>query len=220
MNFSYASRGDGQIPAKILPAADQRRALGLALDALEPSTLAVPHRVADLLPPSPPGMDGSEMWLASAAGPAFDPMTLAGSLATEVLGNLFHRERAARLVIFHARDSSNPSLHEVLDSVMERTWGTEPAADSHINALQRVVQRSVLTTLMDLGGDTRAIPEVRALVDFHLTQLGIRIQNHTGESVEDRAHREAAIRDIERYIAGEDDPRNRSRFPVIPLPWP
>jgi len=220
MDFTYALRGDGQTPTRVLPAAEQRRALRMVMAALSPGELAVPTRVAELIPPTPYGFDGSESWLGSAAGPAFDPLTLAGGLATEIVGNLLHRERAARLVLFHARDPGNPSLDEVLSTLVEGTWGAAAQGDAGARTLQRAVQRVVADALMDLGGDSRALPEVRAVTDLHLDGLRERIRGASGGGAEDRGHRAAVLRDLDRYFAGEDDPAARSRFPVVPLPWP
>jgi hypothetical protein len=220
MDFTYALRGDGQTPTQVLPAEDQRRALRMVMDALHPAQLAVPDRVAALIPPTPYGYDGSESWLPTAAGTAFDPLTLAGGLATEIVQNLLHRERAARLVLFHARDEGNPSLHEVLETLVEGTWGSSRARNAGDRPLERAVQRVVLDGLLDLAGDARALPEVRAVAELHLEQLEERIDGAPGTIPEERAHRAAALRDIERYFDGEDDPSRRSRFPVVPLPWP
>jgi hypothetical protein len=55
---------------------------------------------------------------------------------------------------------------------------------------------------------------------MHLDQLRTRLRAATGGSAADRAHRAAAVRAIERFFAGEDDPEQRSRFAVITLPWP
>jgi hypothetical protein len=220
MEFSYAARGDGQVPARVIPADDQRRALRMVLDQLDPTALAIPDRIPDLIPPSPHGMDGTEIWIPSQAGPAFDPLTLAGGLATEIVENLLHRERAQRLVSFHARSARNLSLNEVLETLVERTWGVPTPGTVEHQALQRVVQRVVLNTLLDLGGDARATAEVRAVVHGHLLRLQGRVTSQSGGTAETQAHRAAALRDLERYFAGDDDPSKRSRFPVVPLPWP
>lgn len=220
MDFTYALRGDGQTPTQVLPAEDQRRALRMLMDALHPAQLAVPDRVAAMIPPTPYGYDGSETWLPTAAGTAFDPITLAGGLATEVVNNLLHRERAARLVLFHARDEANPSLNEVLETLVTTTWGTSRARQGGDRPVERAVQRAVLDGVLDLAGDARALPEVRAVAELHLEELRGRIERAFGGTPEERAHRAAALRDIQRYFDGEDDPSRRSRFPVVPLPWP
>lgn len=220
MDYRYAYRGDGQVPTTVVPAAQQRRALAMALDALEPAALAVPARVQALIPPTPPGEDPQFEWIASAGGSAFDEISLAGGLATEVIEGLMHRERLARVVLFRARDAQNPSLDEVLQAIVDRTWGAPVSEDMHVQSLRRTVQRVVLNTLLDRAGDKEALPDVRAVAALHLEQLDQRIAAMTGGSPADRALRASARREIARALEGEDDPASRTRFRVLPLPWP
>ena len=219
MDFRYAMRGDAQTPTKILPAASQRRALTMALDQLEPAALAVPERVLALIPPVPPGGDGSTAWLGY-AGTALDQIALAGGMATEVIENIFDRDRVERLVLFHARDASNPSLDEVTKTVVDRTWGAPILANAGNQALRRAVQLVVLNALLDRAGDQQAVGEVRAIMEMHLATLKTRLAGMTGGAAEDRAQRAMAVRSISLYFEGKDDPKTRSRFEVIPLPWP
>ena len=220
MDFTYAVRGDSQTPTTVVPAAEQRRALTMALDELEPVRLAVPARVMALIPPAPAGGDQSLEWIGSAGGTSFDQISLAGGLATEVIEGILERERAARLVMFNARDAANPSLDEVVRTLVNRTWGATPSANGGHQALRRAVQQVVLNTLLDRAGDKQAMAEVRSVCAMHLDLLKNRLSAASGGSPADRAHRAAAVRDINRFFAGEDDPEARSRFAVIPLPWP
>lgn len=219
MDYRYAMRGDGQVPTRILPAADQRRALGMALDALQPKELAVPERVMAMIPPVPPGGDGQFEWI-GLAGTAFDQVSLAGGLATEVIEGILHRDRLARVALFYARDRQNPTLAEVLNTVVERTWGAPVPSDPNEQAIQRAVQRVVLNTLLDRAGDRQALPDVRQVSALHLEQLAERIKGMTDGTLAERALRASALREIEAFFDGEDDPAQRSRFRVIPLPWP
>src|SRR5690606_23752422 len=98
MDFTFAFRGDSQTPTRIIPADEQQRALTMALDALQPVALVVPERIMKLIPPPPPGFNTELSWIGSAGGTAFDPVTLAGGLATEVIAGILDRQRAARLV--------------------------------------------------------------------------------------------------------------------------
>jgi hypothetical protein len=219
MDFTYAMRGDGQTPTKILPAASQRKGLTMALDALEPSALAVPERVLAMIPPVPPGGDASTAWLGY-SGTALDQISLAGGLATEVLEGIFERKRIGRLVLFNARDAANPGLDEVTKSVIDRTWGAAASPKSSDQALRRTVQEVVVNTLLDRAGDSLVIPEARAIIEMNLETLKTRVQNMQGGSASDRALRAQTLREITRYFAGTDDPKKRSRYAVIPLPWP
>ena len=66
----------------------------------------MPERVQQLIPPPPPGFNTDMTWIEGYGGTAFDAVTLAGGLATEVIGYLLDRERAARVVLFQARDAN------------------------------------------------------------------------------------------------------------------
>ena len=221
MEFAYALRGDGQDPTRIIPAQEQREALSQVLAALEPDELVVPEPIPDLIPPSAYGWGGDEIWLDSDAPPALDPLTLGWSLTDEVVGNLLDHRRAARVVSFHARDPNQPSLGEVLDELMDATWGAGDAAGEEMHAaLRRVAQRSALDGLLDLAGHGDATAEVRAIADSRLDLLAANLEQDPGEDEVERAHRRRAVRDIERYFAGEDDPADRPRPPYMNLPWP
>lgn len=220
MDYRYAMRGDGQPPTSVVPAASQRRALALALDALEPAALAVPRRVQRLIPPAPPGGEAQFEWLESAAGTAVDEVSLAGGLATEVIEGLLHRERLARVALFRATDPALPSVDEVLGAVVARTWGAAPTADEQRQGLRRTVQRVVLNTLLDRAADATALPDVRAACAAQLAALDARLARAAGGTPADAALRAQARREIALSLAGQDAPASRTRFKVIPLPWP
>jgi len=220
MDFRYAMRGDGQVPTTLIPAAPQRQALGMVLDALEPPALAVPERVMRLIPPVAYGGDDAVEWIGSAGGTSFDQISLAGGLATEVVEGLLHRERLARVVQFSARDASLPTIDEVMSLAVRRSWGATPSAEPNAQALRRTVQRVVLNTLLDRAGDRQALAEVRQAAEWQLQELDRSLSGTTGGSVADQALRASARREIARYFDGGDDPARRSRFTVIPLPWP
>jgi hypothetical protein len=220
MDFTFAMRGDGQVPTRVIPAAEQRRALGLMLDAIAPKELVVPERVVAMIPPAPPGFNGDMTWADGSGGTMFDPVTLAGGLATEVIGYLLDRERAARLVLTAARDANALTLDEVLSAIVERTWkAAMPSAPAERAAL-RAAQRSALDALLDLAGDARAMPDVRAHALKHVKALEELVEGKQGADAAEQAHLVAAAHDIERVLDGEDTPQSRPRFPVITLPWP
>src|SRR5271165_3217090 len=52
--YTYALRGDGQPITKIVPAAEQRRALAALLETIKPDTLTLPDRILVLIPLRPP----------------------------------------------------------------------------------------------------------------------------------------------------------------------
>jgi hypothetical protein len=137
-----------------------------------------------------------------------------------VIENLLHPQRAQRLVLFHLRDASNPSLGEVIQALVNASWGAAPSSDRMHQALRRTVQRVALNTMLDLAGDPRTSAEARAVAASEVARLGARIEAMQGGSAEDQGHRALALKDIRRFADGEDDRASRPRFPVVPLPWP
>jgi hypothetical protein len=224
MDFGYALAGEPTVPTAILPVSEQRRALRLVLSTLQPAELRVPDRVVSLIPPVPPGYDDDLTLIPTPAGTAFDPIALAHSFAQEVVDALLHPQRAARVVSFHARDAANLSLDEVLAALIEATWSAPSAAGGQVSemdaSLRRATQRAALDGLLDLAGSAAATAQVRALAAEHVERLRQSLEANAGTSPQDRAHRAAARRDIERYFAGRDDRAARPRPAPIPLPWP
>lgn len=228
MEFSYAVAGDAAPPTRILPAAVQREALSRVLAALAPDALALPEHIPGLIPPEPfgwtPGWRGhvNERLIESPAGPALDPLWLAHSLAQEIVGNLLHPSRMARVASFHFRNPELPDVAEVIGALVEATWGGDAA-----NPLRRVAQRAVLDGLLDLAADQRTTSGVRASAEAKLDAL--RSQLAAAERTPRRAraaddavgaHLATARRDITAYFDGKRDPAHRPRPAPVPLPWP
>jgi hypothetical protein len=93
--------------------------------------------------------------------------------------------------------------------------------DTDGQALRRVARRVALNTMLDRAGDQRASADVRQVVGFYLDALKDRLESEADAGgIADRALRLAAIREIEAFEDGEDDPTKRTRYPVIVLPWP
>lgn len=222
MEFSYALKGEGIEPTRSVPAQDQKEALGLLMTALEPEALHVPDRVAELIPPEPFGWDQGWGWqvdetlIESPAGPMFDPVTVGHSLAQEIVDNLLHPERMARVASQHARDRDKPSPGEILDTLIEQAW--EEGSD--YPELRRAVQRAVTDAMLDLGGNGNATAEVRSALESRLRKVKAAADTGNRRGTPDIAHGLRIARDIDRYFDGEDDPKKRPRPEPIPLPWP
>jgi hypothetical protein len=95
---------------------------------------------------------------------AFDHLRAARILSAMVLEPLFAPARAARLVAFATATWGALSLPEVVDAVIARTWGAGADKDRRAAALRRVTQRVALDSLMMLGANANATPDVRSYV--------------------------------------------------------
>ena len=110
MEYRYGVRGDSLPVTRIIPAARQRRALELLLDAIQPAELAIPERVLAELAPTPFGYDADPRGFRSPAAPAFNQLGAARTLATQVVGGLLSADRAARIAALADRDPTLPTL--------------------------------------------------------------------------------------------------------------
>jgi hypothetical protein len=198
MSFRYAVRGEEVPPTQIVTGDEQRRALETVLDALEPAELAIPERVLRLMTPRGYGVPTDRWYLQSDASPAFDQIGAARTLAAMVIGDLFARQRTARLVAFHARDPDLPTLEEVIARVIDRTWSEQTSAGEL--PLRRVVQRVVVDELIDLAANRSASVETRAGAEWGLRQISELIQTTDAGTPSDQAHRLLAWSDIDRFL--------------------
>lgn len=240
MHYSFALRGDGQEPTRIVDAARQREALGRVLEVLSPEQLGVPDHIPALIPPPPPGfrepagwvnpagvslppaVGSHALWIESPAGSAFDPFAVARSFAQEVVDNLLHRERMARVVALNGQDSGLPSLDEVFGTLVSGTWGAAGSRSGSEGLYRRAAERSVLDGLFTLAIDEQATSEVRDGALLHLERLAASIADAPagGEDAGYEAHRRRAARDIDRYLRLGEVPALRTGVIQIPLPWP
>ncbi len=216
LEYTYARAGDGQVPARIVDPAEQRRALDGLIRAIQPEELAIPERVTALIPPPPYGYTSTDWSFASPMGGAFDPLSAAQALAASVADGLLHRERAARLVSFHARNPAAPSLDEVMGRLVEGTWGRPTPASGRDAALRRASQRAVLDGLLALAADRQATPQARASAEMQLAQLARRLEGRRASDAAQRAHEELAARDVRRFLERSAEPTQPSR--PVPLP--
>jgi len=220
MQFVYALRGDGQVPTEVIPAARQREALDRIATVLSPEELAVPDRIIELIPPVPSGFSELEPWIGSSAGPALDPLAIARSFAQEVVDNLLHRERMARVVAFRTRDPGQVSLDEVLGRLVEVTWGAAGSRTGGQGAYRRAAERAVLDGLFTLASDQQATSEVRDGAEWQLARLAVELDGEGGQDTAEQAHRERASREIEAYLVRRIVPPLRTGVIRINLPWP
>ena len=190
MDYTFALRGDGEVATKIVAPAEQRRALAAVVGTLKPEALALPEPLLQIIPPRPPGYPRGREDFKIHTSPAFDALAPAEAAAQHTLQFLFNPERAARLVEFHARDSANPSLEEVLDAVIAATWKA-PHGTGYDAEIARVVDNVALYDLMTLAGNEQAMDQVRAITSLKLDELESwlkKAQGAQGEDEEESAH--------------------------------
>jgi hypothetical protein len=204
MDYTFAVRGDGEVPTKIVAAAEQRRALAAVLATLKPPALALPESLLKMIPPRPPEYDRGREHFKIHTSPAFDALAPAEEAAQHTLQFLFNAERAARLVEFHARDAANPGLQEVLHAVIAASWKA-PHAPGYAGEVARTVDNVVLYDLLSLARNDHATTQVRALAWHEAEQLkGWLDANKSAGDASQQAHLAYAAGQIEQF---HKDPR-------------
>src|SRR6266436_4733613 len=204
MDYTFAERGDGEVPTKIVAPAEQRRALAAVLATLKPSALVLPEPLVEMIPPRPPEYERGREHFKIHTSPAFDASAPAEEAAQHTLQFLFNPERAARLVQFHARDAANPGLQEVLDAIVAATWKA-PHAVGYAGEVARTVDDVVLYDLLSLALNDHATTQVRAVASREAEQLkGWLNANKSAGDASQQAHLTYAAAQIEQF---QKDPK-------------
>lgn len=200
LSYTYAVRGDGQVPTTPVPAAEQRRALAAVLKTISPQTLDIPDRIASMIPPHPAEVPRTRESFPTRTGLTFDPLAAAETAANNTVSLLLDPQRAARLVQHHAMDPDQLGFAELLDTLINATWKSKPAT-ARASAVERTVDDVVLTELLALAQNDKAAPEVRAMASLKLSALGSWASSQAPTAADDqqRAHLLAAARMIRNY---------------------
>jgi len=127
-----------------------------------------------MLPPRPSGFGRSRELFPRYTGSSFDVITPAIVASDHTVSEIFNGQRAARLVQQHAIDESLPGLGEVIDRLVEATFGATPA-NSYEAEINRAVERVVVEHLMRLGA-TAQMSQVRAVSTQALVDLNSSLQ--------------------------------------------
>lgn len=208
LNYSYAVRGDGQVVADIVPAAEQRRALDALLKTIEPAALTVPEAILKLLPPHPPEFEPNREDFHSRTQITFDSMAPVEAAADMTAGLLLNPERATRLVDYHSRDPKNPGLDEVIDRLITSSWKT-PRPGGRDAETGRTIGNVVLYRVMALAQSTQASEQARAIAYLKLDDLRKWALARQNADAAERAHMLYAAAQIKRF---EDNPKE---IPVV-----
>lgn len=223
VHYTYAARrGNATMPEgpRLVAPDVQRAALTGLLRTLAPEVLVVPERILALLQPRAEVFGGFNTELfPRRTGLTFDPVGVATIAADLTISALLNAERAARLVEFHARDSRNPGLHEVLDGLDAAVRPVAATATRLDGAITRSLQALYARRLMDLASDATASSDVRALASHRLTVLKGVVGGSASVAPDDaawRAHQVTLEADIDRFLARPE----ATVTPPRPLPTP
>lgn len=208
-DYRYAVRGDGQLPLTIVEAEEQRDALETVLSTLTPEFLAIDPEILKMLPPS------AHRYAAGEAFPGrtqllFDPLGAAEAAASLTLEILLHPARMARLVAYGSL-GDYPNLEEVVDRLLEVTWGAQTQGSDYLTQVLHVAQRVTINEMMTQATSDENSGEVRAVLTQALARLASSLESIRSPS----SHQATAAADIRRWQA---DPTRNAPAEALTMP--
>lgn len=215
VEYRYAARGDGQTPTKLVPAAEQLRALDAVLATLEPSALRIPEKVLQSIPPRPAGLERTRELFSGRTGGNLDPLAAAETAAGMTWSLVLHPERLNRIVSLSARDAAQPKLAAVL-ARMAQFCSARVQAESADTEYSRAVQSAFVRHLIASAQSTSLGPAARAAVEKALLDIK-RFPASAGSS---SAHATMLARWIDRYFADTKTPSLPAAAPAPPPGMP
>ena len=190
LNYSYAMRGDGQLITEMLDEESQLQSLNVLIKTLQPDFLTLSEDIIELIPPRASGRGKTRESFKSRTGLTFDAISLAETAATMTAKMLFNPERAARLIEYHSRDSSQPGLKKVIDSIVEETL-----LKKTLTGLEGEVKRSVdfviLDHLMNLAVNEKSSLSLNSIAWLSISELSNKIIRKNSRDFRERAHQSA-----------------------------
>jgi hypothetical protein len=204
-DYIYAFRGDGRLPTKWVPAADQKKAIDALMGTLSLKALALPKGILTLIPPRPDGYGRTRELFPRYTGSVFDALTPAFVAGDMTMGFIFTNERSARMVEQKAIDPTLPGLEDVADRVIATVFDAKPA-DAYQAEISRGLQRIFAGHLMTLAA-TSPMSQVRAIASYKLKSLQTKLKARDVASSPTgvRAHAQALSADIGRFLEHPND---------------
>ena len=194
-DYRYAAKGDGQVPLVIIDGAEQRDALETVLSTLDVDFVALPESVVRVIPP-PADRHGDGEVFAGYTEVLFDPLAVAEASAAFTIGEVLHPERMARLVVYGSM-GDYPDLEEVVDRLIEVTWGADERPSEYEQRVLETIQRAAADALMRQGNSADNPASVRAVLTDRIERLAARIEAGGAPS----PHARLVAADIRRWQA-------------------
>jgi Met-zincin/Domain of unknown function (DUF5117) len=171
-DFNYSLKGDGFPTGRPVSDADQRRALAVILETLDPAALDLSDVVINRLTPSLGGfgaLSGGGEQFDGNTGPVFDLLAAADTSAGITFTALLNPSRAARLADYKSRNADALGLDEMLQAIEQKAFAS--TAPGRRQAIAQRVQTRYVSALINLSENPGAAPEVRATADGRLRSL-------------------------------------------------
>ena len=170
LDYNYAVKDDGQFTTKYVSTDKQKEALNSLLQTLSAETLAIPKAKLSLFPPRAFGYYRSRESFKGKTGMGFDALSVASTSSEMTLKYLLHPERANRLVQQKSIDANQLGLDEVLQNVIDNTFG-KTYKDDYLSEVQQMINVEVLKYILNLAVNDKSYFQVKAKANASLRYL-------------------------------------------------
>jgi hypothetical protein len=200
LEYTYAMKGDGQTPTKMLSFKEQEEALQSLINSINPYNLTLPEPLLKLIPPRAYGYPRTRETFKSRTGLTFDPLMAAETATNMSLSMLLHHERASRLVVLKSRNSGQIGLEYVLNKLIDNTILKPLDSFSDLEVeIQRVVNYSVLNHMFSLANNKNTHEQVNAILYSAIIEVQERIKDNNRDS----PHHKYMLRKINDFLNGD-----------------
>ncbi|WP_299274900.1 zinc-dependent metalloprotease [uncultured Psychroserpens sp.] len=170
LDYNYAVKGDGQVIVKPIDVKMQKDALTSILETISVENLAIPKEKLELFPPRAFGYWRGRESFSGKTGVAFDPMSAAATASDMTLKLLLHPQRANRIIQQKSMDDSQLSLEDMLEQVLNASFGTSHR-QAYKNEIQQLINERVLIHLMNLAVNEQSFFQVKAKANEAINSL-------------------------------------------------
>lgn len=177
MNYTYATRGDGQLITKALSKDEQRRALNAVTDCIDPKFLELPNKIAAIIPPRPAGYDFTRELFKKRTGLAFDALAPAETAADFPLSFLFNPQRLSRMAQYEMQNYGL-GVGEMISTLIAKTWKA-PRLSGMQKLIQLQTEQVLLTYLLSASVNDNNSYAVRSIVAKAIEDLRIFIEEQS-----------------------------------------
>ena len=200
-----------------VPADEQWQAVEALIKTLDPEVLAIPQSVLEMIPPKPIGYNRSRESFPLRTAQGIDYLAIAETAADHTVQGLLQHQRLTRMNNQHGRDSSLPSVTELMDRLLDASYYSTQGFDQSAN-IQRAVQNVLLYRMMALVRNDGVDNQVKAQVNLSLHGLLNWLNQQLGADADSqwKAHHQLAADEINNWF----ERGSISSLLSAPLPMP
>lgn len=161
LDYNYAVKGGEQMIVSNVNVEIQKETLDKILNTISAEALAIPKSKLKFFPPRAYTYGRTRESFKGKMGVAFDPMSAAITASDMTLKLLLHPQRANRMIQQKSLDNKQLGLDEMLDQVLEASFGQQNK-DAYKDEIQQLINERVLLYMMNLAVSEASLFQVKS----------------------------------------------------------